>query len=227
MIIETEAARLYQADVRDVIADLPPAPLVVMDPPYQLTRGGRTGRSFGGWMAGYANDGRPVACDITWPEIMMIARSILDRAGGGAAYVMSNDRNLRDAMNAAADAGFGFHNLLTWDKGNATQSRWYRKTVEFCLFLYLGRAASIARPSSPSHVSLRLQRETDHPTEKPVGLLAGWIENSSAPGDLVVDPFMGSGSTGVAALATGRRFVGIETDKVWFQLASRRINGIS
>jgi len=63
----------------------------------------------------------------------------------------------------------------------------------------------------------------NHPTEKPVALLSKWIQQFTDVGDTVLDPFMGSGTTGVAALQMGRRFIGIERDTRHFDTACRRI----
>lgn len=63
----------------------------------------------------------------------------------------------------------------------------------------------------------------EHPTQKPVRLIAQWVEAFSDPGETVLDPFMGSGTTGVAALRLGRRFVGVECEERWFDVACRRI----
>lgn len=62
-----------------------------------------------------------------------------------------------------------------------------------------------------------------HPTEKPVGLLANLITSVTKPGDLILDPFAGSGSTLVAAKKTGRRFIGVELDDDFYQIAQRRV----
>lgn len=62
-----------------------------------------------------------------------------------------------------------------------------------------------------------------HPTQKPVELLRRILEASSNPGDLVLDPFMGSGTTGVACRNMGRRFVGVELDDKYIRLADKRI----
>ena len=62
-----------------------------------------------------------------------------------------------------------------------------------------------------------------HPTQKPLSLLERVVAASSAEGDLVVDPFAGSGTTGVAAVLAGRRFLGVETDRDHLGLAARRI----
>lgn len=62
-----------------------------------------------------------------------------------------------------------------------------------------------------------------HPTQKPVALLEYLIQTYSKVGDVILDPTMGSGSTGVAAMNTGRAFVGIELDEAYFEIASKRI----
>jgi len=63
-----------------------------------------------------------------------------------------------------------------------------------------------------------------HPTQKPVALLDRIVRASTHPGEIVVDPFMGSGTTGVAALPLGRKFVGIEKEEEHFRLALKRIH---
>ena len=62
-----------------------------------------------------------------------------------------------------------------------------------------------------------------HPTEKPVDLLEYYLLNSSNLNDIVFDPFMGSGSTGVACVNNNRNFIGIELDPTYFQIAKDRI----
>jgi site-specific DNA-methyltransferase (adenine-specific)/modification methylase len=66
-------------------------------------------------------------------------------------------------------------------------------------------------------------RDPVHPTQKPLRVLRRLLELASGPGDLVLDPFMGVGSTGVAAVEMGRRFVGIEIDEGYVGAAERRI----
>ena len=63
----------------------------------------------------------------------------------------------------------------------------------------------------------------NHPTEKPVDLLETFIKNSSDENAVVFDGFMGSGSTGVACVNTNRRFIGIELDEGYFEIAKKRI----
>lgn len=63
----------------------------------------------------------------------------------------------------------------------------------------------------------------EHPTQKPVELLRYLIQLISDKGDTIFDPFMGSGSTGVASLIEGRKFMGCEIDSEYFEIAKRRI----
>lgn len=66
---------------------------------------------------------------------------------------------------------------------------------------------------------------SEHPTQKPLGLMRELIEDFTDPNDLVIDPFVGSGSTGVACLMTGRRFSGCELDPKYHAIAVRRLAG--
>lgn len=66
-----------------------------------------------------------------------------------------------------------------------------------------------------------------HPTQKPVNIMIQLIEYFSHPGDTIFDPFMGGGSTGIAAMLTGRKFIGIELDGNYFKIAKKRIEDAS
>jgi len=66
-------------------------------------------------------------------------------------------------------------------------------------------------------------KEPHHPTQKPIKVLGRIIEIASNKGDMIFDPFMGVGSTGVAALNLGRKFIGIEIDEKYFKAAEKRL----
>ena len=136
---------------------------------------------------------------------------------------MTNGRNLKDMQAAAEAAKFRLHTILVWDKRTALPNKYYQNVTEFGLFMFKGKAFTIADPSSKNLVSIFQRDESEHPTEKPVELMRFWIGNSSKPGEIVLDPFMGSGTTGVAALQLGRNFIGIEKDPRWFDIACKRI----
>ena len=67
-------------------------------------------------------------------------------------------------------------------------------------------------------------KDPKHPTQKPVKMLKHLIGIATNKGDIVLDPFMGVGSTGVAAIEMGRKFIGIELDEAYFHAAEQRLN---
>jgi DNA modification methylase len=71
------------------------------------------------------------------------------------------------------------------------------------------------------------KRKYGHPTIKPLPLIESIVRNSSREGQLILDPFMGSGTTGVACKLTGRNFIGIELNKEYFKIAKQRIKDCS
>lgn len=75
-----------------------------------------------------------------------------------------------------------------------------------------------------THLTNQPDRHGLHQTEKPVSLMRELVSLFSNPGQLILDPFMGSGTTGVACAAYGRRFIGIEKDPIYFNVACRRID---
>lgn len=71
------------------------------------------------------------------------------------------------------------------------------------------------------------QRDGRHPTEKPLSLMAEIIADFTNPGDTILDPFMGSGTTGIAAVRARRNFIGIERDPAYFEIARQRLSAVS
>lgn len=217
---------LYLGDARDILPSLAPVDLIVSDPPYLVSKGGFASNlqlegGFGGWMKEYGNQGDIVACDIDFDDWAPLVFSAL--RPNAQAYFMSNGRNLKDMQIAAEGAGFRLHTILVWDKRTALPNKYYQNITEFALFMFKGKARTIRDPSSKNLVSIFQRDESDHPTEKPVLLMELWIGNSSQPGDTILDPFMGSGTTGVACVRMGRKFIGIELDEGYFDIACERM----
>lgn len=75
-----------------------------------------------------------------------------------------------------------------------------------------------------THLTNPPNRQGEHPTEKPLSLMGELIADFTQPDELICDPFMGGGTTGVAAVKAGRRFIGIDDNPKWFDLACRRIS---
>lgn len=90
-------------------------------------------------------------------------------------------------------------------------------------FFYKKPAKRIADASSKQIFEFPNPRGKSHPTEKPWQLAAHYVSNSSSPGDLVLDPFAGSGSTAIAAEETGRKWLTCELDKEFAATATERV----
>lgn len=219
--------RLILGDMREVLPNLGEcADLVCTDPPYTLTSGGcppSTGQRMSGKFNNdkYNNDGNIVECNIDWSEFMPLLYKAL--RGDSHAYVMSNNRHVGNMLNSAAAAGFRFHNLLVWDKGTATPNRWYMKNCEYTGFFYKGAAKYINDCGARQLLYVPQEPYGEHPTPKPVKLMRHYIEQSTTAGETVLDPFMGSGAAAAACVLSGRRFVGIEYEQRWFDVACARV----
>lgn len=213
---------LYLGDCLEVLPTLEVVDCVVTDPPYLLTYGGCHG-SLGGKLAteNYDNKGGIVECKIDWPDFM--PEIFASMKADSHAYVMCNNRHIQNMLNSAEDAGFRFHNFLAWNKGTATPNRWYMKNLEFTGFFFKGKAFFINDCGSTQLHKVPNVIGAEHPTEKPPELMAVYIKNSTQRGETVLDPFMGSGTTGVACAKLGRKFIGIELEEKYFDIAVKRI----
>jgi DNA modification methylase len=117
-------------------------------------------------------------------------------------------------------------NPLIWEKGNHTMcdfAQWYPSKHEYVWFAKQRGSTRRLAKCVPDVLPCKLSRDSTHSAEKPVDLLATLIEQSTVPGELVLDPFCGSGSTGVACKRLSRAFVGIESDTHWVEVARARV----
>ena len=152
------------------------------------------------------------------PEVYRVLKN------GTHCYVMVNSRNLKDLQTKAEQVGFIFQNLLVWDKRTATPNRYYMQALEFILMLRKGAARSINAMGCKNIFTIpNIVGTKRHPTEKPVLLMMEFIRNSSNDGDIVLDPFAGSGSTLIAAKRLNRRYIGYEIDPDYYTIAVKRL----
>lgn len=142
------------------------------------------------------------------------------------AYFFCPDETL-PAMVQNIRRKFLFKNILVWKKGNWTAGDLegaYGKECEFIIFAHKGRRPLIGgRPSSHLAYPRVSPDKTLHSCQKPVPLMSYLIEHSTHPDEIVCDCFAGSGSTAVAALGLGRKFIGWENDKKTFDIAQSRL----
>jgi len=142
------------------------------------------------------------------------------------------------------DAHLHFDQMVVWDKVSGGLGWKYRRTYECVLVGHRkggkmawydksGKVSNVINPKAKfmtetttesQMISIRkiIPDSEEHPTAKPVELIRGFLALHTKPGDLVVDPFMGGGSTAIAAISMGRRFLGVELDPKFFELSLRR-----
>jgi DNA modification methylase len=123
--------------------------------------------------------------------------------------------------------------LLTWHKDNPipTAPDAYLHDTEYCVFAR-GKGARMSGPYGDrrkwwvTHTNKDGKESYGHPTVKPIEIIRKLVSNSSRPGDLVLDPFSGSGTTCAAAKELGRRYIGFEIDDGYWKASIDRLNGI-
>ena len=130
-----------------------------------------------------------------------------------------------DVFKQAFEKMFIVKNILVWDKDWFGMGNNYRPNYELCLLCC--KTNVVTKSKNKSNI-LKYRRVSPtkllHSCEKPVALLEDLISELSNEDDIVFDPFMGSGSTGVACVNTGRRFIGFELDTKYFEIAKQRID---
>lgn len=214
--------RLYNDDCIKILKGLKSESidLVVTDPPYRTISGGNKTSK---WKAGWAtsvlsrNDGKIFDYnDVNHYEWIKEVYRVLKP--NTHFYMMTNVLNMFELKQIAESVGFVLHNVLVWKKNNCVMNRWYMKNCEYTLFFRKGTAKTINKPNSTTVHCFNNPTDKTHPTEKPVELMKYYIENSSNVGDLVLDPFMGTGATIKACDILKRNCIGIEIDKKYFDI---------
>ena len=146
-------------------------------------------------------------------------------------YFWCNKVQIPDYFNFYVNKHKCKFDILCWHKTNAlpTYSNKYLSDTEYLLYFRKGSGKCFpesyedAKTFYIAPINHKDKKEFGHPTIKPLDITEKIIKNSSREGQLVLDPFMGSGTTGVAALNNNRNFIGIELDEGYFNIAKNRI----
>lgn len=193
--------------------------LIVTAPPYKTTQRGANNGKF--YSKGFKE------CKVELEEYFSDMYRVLK--DGSHCYIFCNNLNLRKMLNIANDVGFKFVKCLIWDKGNKIAGQSYMNQFEYILFLRKGKHRKINNCSTSDILKFPNKKEKNengelfHEVQQPVDLIKLLIENSSKEGDIVLDLFMGGGTTGVACIRSCRNFIGIEIEKKYFKTAKNRI----
>jgi site-specific DNA-methyltransferase (adenine-specific) len=241
---------LYMGDCLEILPTLAAGSVdaVVTDPPYGHNNN-NNGDLIARWEAALGRgdydaerDDRPIAND--GAEANEIVRAMFAETarilkpgccccccGGGGGG--PDPQFARWSLWIDATPGLEFKQMVVWDKGPMGMGWHYRRSYETVLVAQRSGAACawfddsrrVENVIRPGDYGIRkiIPSKEHHPTQKPVELAAHFIKLHTQPGAIVLDPFMGSGTTGVACVQTGRRFVGIEIEPKYFDIAVRRI----
>ena len=136
-------------------------------------------------------------------------------------YLLCDAETMFVAKPEAELAGFRFWKPLVWDKCSIGMGYHYRARYEFILFFEKGKRR-LNNLGTPDVIAIPRIRG-GYPAEKPPEVAEILIRQSTEPGDVVVDPFMGSGSVGVAAARLGRRFLGNDLNPEAVRIAAQRL----
>src|SRR3954470_24270872 len=219
--------QLTQGDAVAWLRTLPAASvdLLITDPPYEslekhraigtTTRLKVSAASSNPWFTVFPN--------ARFAELFSQVHRVLKR--NSHFYLMCDQETAFIAKPLAEAAGFKFWKPLVWDKRTIGMGYHYRARYEFILFFEKGKRRlndlGIADVISVPRV------RGGYPAEKPSEVSDVLIEQSSLPGEIVADPFMGSGSVGAAALQRGRRFLGNDLNPEAVQIARQRLAAIT
>lgn len=226
--------RIIKSDFEDFLLDLTPGSvdLMLTDPPYAISR--KTGfknvkngvKRFGVTMDFGAWDQKEIDLDILSIHSYRALRT------GGTAIIWYDLWKITDLKEAMTDAGFKMIRLIVWQKTNPVPLN--------SKHTYLSNSREVAvvgvKNGKPTFNSAydngiyerpipRHNGKRIHLTQKSVGLFSDLIEKHSHPGDLVIDPFLGSGTTAVAATQLSRRFMGCDINPDYVNAATNRMNG--
>lgn len=245
--VPSQRAALFAGDSLQVMAELADlgfrVPLIFADPPYFLSNGGischagkMTSVNKGDWDRGES-----------FSEIISFHRNWLSRAlalleKGGTLWVSATQHSVFIIGSILQEMGCIILNDITWEKPNPPPNlscRYFTHSTETILWVKKNKLArhcfnyqsmremnggkqmkTVWRFPAPSRNEKRYGK---HPTQKPIALLERVILAASHPNDIILDPFAGSSTTGVAALQTGRRYLGIEKENAFLELSQRRL----
>jgi len=216
--------KLIHGDCLKKMKDIPDNSVdcIITDPPYIMTPQGNSCRP------NYMKSGMSTNLfDGQLPDFDIFFQQAYEKlAVDSHFYCFSNVNTLQMLINSGVRVGFKLSNILHMIKDTKMPNRWYLKYTEMILFFRKGRAFPINDMTSRDYEFVEMpttKKGKLHISQKPSLYLEKLITNSSKEGDIILDPFMGSGSTGVACINTNRNFIGIEKDDKYFKIAKKRI----
>ncbi|MDF9825743.1 DNA modification methylase [Breznakia sp. PF5-3] len=233
MISKFKKNTIYLGDAYKLIQDIPDCSidLIVTDPPYEIAS------SSGKGSGKISKALQKVTHDLEEARITSgINSCILDEfmrvMKKPNIYIWCNKKQIVQYLNFFVGKHKCSFEILVWIKSNPvpTFGRNYMNDKEFCLYFRKGISLSTTYESGKTYwitpTNVKDKKVYDHPTIKPLNIIETLISNSSKPGDIVLDCFLGSGTTAVAAKKLNRCYVGIEYSTKYFETSCRRVLSI-
>lgn len=183
----------------------------------------QTGSSSHESLAAFAGDNRDQRAYAYWCALWL-SECLRVVKPGGVALLFTDWRQLPSTSDALQAGGFVWRGIVPWAKPNSRpMSGRFRAECEFVVWGSSGAMEQDwSAPVLPGFFQANSPRERDHITQKPIEVMRELVKIVPR-GGVILDPFMGSGTTGVAALIEGRRFVGVELTPHFAEVAERRI----
>ncbi len=217
-------ATLYCGDCLAIMPTLQRVDAVVTDPPYSSGGYQESGKSAGsiGSNAIEKWEGRPtIAADnLSTRGYMRLIKDVCRATKSREIYVFCDWRMWTSTCDALEDGFFRPRSMIVWNKGTPGMGVGWRGQHELICYGLRG-PAKIGTAGKGNVLSIGRSGNPDHPTQKPVLVLEELLSGSD--GNVILDPFMGSGTTGVACSNLGRKFIGIEIERKYFDIACERI----
>lgn len=195
--------------------------MILTDPPYgmDLTPQRKSGKFHGDKIK---NDNHLTWSDAFFSECYRVTPN------NSVSMFFCNHHCVSEFISSAKLAGYEIKNLVVWDKGHFGMGGNWRPVHELILICSKGRFVTKSN-NLKTIINFKKVHHSKavHPTEKPTSILEHLISEPDYDPLVILDPFMGSGSTGVAAKNLNRSFIGIELDKGYFEIAQDRIEKCS
>ena len=215
---------LYNCDCLEVMKGIESGSVdaIITDPPYNIAQDnnfktmGRAGIDFGEWDKGF--------------DLFSYIDEVFRVAKNGGSFVVFNDwKNLGDISKYAEKLGFITKDMIRLEKSNPmprNRDRRYITDYECAIWFVKPKAKWVFNRQSDTYERPKFVASIEkglHPTQKSLPLMEWLVKIHSNEGDTILDPFMGSGTTGLACKNLGRNFIGIEQDESYFKIAQERI----
>ena len=232
--------KLLKGNNLDILKTIPDksVDLIVTDPPYEHVTGGMSSKTLN--KGTYNKDSYMVAkmSQFKHDDVITFLDAVMPKMKKVNMFVFCSKLQLAHYFDYLNNHKKLKYDLLIWDKSSEQgkygmkSSKFFAQDIEYVVRIYEGGVSlrklyddTGAKLLSQAYMKRqRFEKPAGgHETMKPVELIAQYIQLASDEGDLVLDPFMGSGTTGVASVMTSREFIGMEIDETYFDLATERV----